>query len=145
MCRILFVCTGNTCRSPMAASAMADCLARRGENGRFVCCSAGLFAREGEPVSPHAVEALKEAGIPLLEGQAHVLTPQAFLEADWVFALTQGHYQVLVRRWPQNREKVRLLSPGGIADPYGGTLQDYRDCLKQIMLAVENWSLGLQK
>ena len=60
-------------------------------------------------------------------------------------SLIHIYYQELVRRWPQNREKVRLLSPGGIADPYGGTLQDYRDCLKQIMLAVENWSLGLQK
>ncbi|HPT85667.1 MAG TPA: low molecular weight protein arginine phosphatase [Bacillota bacterium] len=130
--RVLFVCTGNTCRSPMAA-AVLNALG----GGRYAAQSAGLVAKPGIPISPYAVRALEEAGIvstPSNNYKAHksrTVTEQMIAEADRVIGMTESHMLLLMREYPQHAAKISVMKRD-IADPYGGTLEDYKKCLAEI-------------
>ena len=134
--RICFVCTGNTCRSPMAA-ALYNYLH---ENEPTFAVSAGLSANEGEPIAFHALLALKGRGIPSTEDncyEAHTATPlteKMLEESDQLYALTSRHYEILCALFPAYTEKFRTL--GEIADPYGGTLALYMQTLTEIEEAL---------
>ncbi|NLY68175.1 MAG: low molecular weight protein arginine phosphatase [Clostridiales bacterium] len=131
--RVLFVCTGNTCRSPMAAAALnaLGC-------GRYAAESAGIFAQAGMPISRYAEQALGEAGIestPQNNYKAHKarqVTEEPVAAADRVIALTEPHMLVLMRSYPQYAAKITVMKRD-IADPYGGTLEDYKRCLAEII------------
>ena len=141
--RVCFVCTGNTCRSPMAA-AVANFLARKqGEEASMVAVSAGLYAVEGDPISPRAVEALERAGIPWQSGvdyrahRAHTLT-EADLEAtDLLVGISAGHCMELLLRFPQAATRITAM-PEPIADPYGGDGDVYSACLAEIIRGVKD-------
>jgi protein-tyrosine-phosphatase len=124
---VLFVCTGNTCRSPMAAAfaqAIADDLAEQGIPTRVI--SAGISAAEGYPASPEAVEALARLGIDLRSHRSRALTPELLDEADVVFAMTEGHAAAARAINPSAAEKILLLDPNGqVPDPYGGPIEIY--------------------
>lgn len=130
--RVCFVCTGNTCRSPMAA-ALYNHLH---EGEPTVAVSAGLAANEGEPIAFHALLALRGRGIPSSDEnryESHTATPltrEIFDASDALYALTCRHYDALCALFPEEKEKVHLL--GEIADPYGGTLADYKQTLAEI-------------
>ena len=149
--KVLFVCTGNTCRSPMAAAVFND-LARVREfsfqNGtlccapRLVASSAGLFANEGDPITPAAAKALRESGIlphPDNDYTAHRARPvsaELVSEADEIVGLTASHAMQLMLRFPEAASKIRTL-PVDIADPFGGNDEIYRACLSQLRCAIE--------
>lgn len=149
--KILFVCTGNTCRSPMSAALLNE-LARPREicsacgelcvTPRFAASSAGLFAREGDPITPAAAEALQEGGIPprpdndYTAHRARLVSAEAIAEADEVVGLTASHAMQLMLRFPEAASKIRTL-PMDIPDPFGGSAQDYRACLAQLRYALE--------
>ena len=148
--RVLFVCTGNTCRSPMAAALLNDMSRPRGvcsmgENTPGVCysaASAGLFAAEGEPISPNAKEALQAAGVaptPDNDYTAHrarCVTAEMIENADLVVGLSASHAMQLMLRFPEAAEKITTL-PMDVSDPYGGSLEVYSACLAQIKLCLE--------
>ena len=122
--RVLFVCTGNTCRSPMAA-ALATSLFPTWE-----VRSAGLAADVGAPMSPHAQAALAARG---LDGSAHrstQVTPEMVEWADRVLVMTEAHR----RRLPGDH--VSLLAATDVVDPYGGSLADYERCLAALDKAL---------
>lgn len=134
--RILFVCTGNSCRSPMAEALarkiladLLDCpqetLADRG----WLVASAGVFAGYG-PASPHAVEAARERGGRLEDHAARQLTAAMLREADAVYVMMRSHYQQAVEMAPEASSRIHLLGPAGeeVADPVWGTLEAYRRC-----------------
>ena len=149
--RILFVCTGNTCRSPMAAALLNE-MARprelcsaKGElcvTPRFVASSAGLYASEGDPITPAAADALRESGVmprPDNDYTAHrarLVRAELVAEADEIVGLTASHAMQLMLRFPEAASKIRTL-PMDIADPYGGTQEIYRTCLAQLRYALE--------
>lgn len=135
--RVLFVCTGNTCRSPMAAAAYNH--QNRGTHRRAY--SAGLAAFEGAPISENAVLALEAAGIPSTpdnDYKGHTASPvtlDLLKEMDKIYAITPSHAMALFSAAPELAEKIEIL--GDIADPYGGTLSDYSAALSAILAALE--------
>ena len=139
--RICFICTGNTCRSPMAA-AVASFYAARECDRRLEVSSAGLYANEGEPISAEAVEALEQADIlptPARDfhaHRAHTVTGEEVERADLLVGMSGGHCLELLMRYPEATQKI-VCMPSAVADPYGGDLAVYRACLEQIMAGVK--------
>jgi protein-tyrosine phosphatase len=143
-CRILFVCTGNTCRSPMAERLCGKLLADKVgcryeelfEHGFFVQ-SAGLAAMMGERATPEAVDVVREFGVDLADHVSQPLSVELLQQSDIVIAMTASHLRVL-RGFPGLA--ARLLSADGVdvADPIGGTPEVYRACARQIKSCLED-------
>ncbi len=142
---ILLVCTGNMCRSPMAAG-----LARRILADRLGCrpealpdrgidiVSAGTAAAAGAGASDNAVQAASERGVDLRGHRARPMTVDLLLAADYIWVMTRGHRDTAVRLAPSAAPRVALLDPGGddIADPIGGDLDCYRACARRLEEAL---------
>ncbi|MCC5850545.1 MAG: low molecular weight protein arginine phosphatase [Verrucomicrobia bacterium] len=145
---LLFVCTGNTCRSPMAERLAASLCAGMPD---WHFASAGVFASPGEPASPLAVDALRERGIPLEDHKARALSPNMVREADHVVAMTAGHRELIRNMAPDiSKEKLHLLHgfdpqkpDADVMDPFGGTLDTYRMARDDIESALSNLILAL--
>lgn len=142
MKRVLFVCTANICRSPLAAG-IFDALAE--EQGlEAAASSAGVAALVGEPAAPHAHRATGELGIDL-DGHRARQVDAALLEgADLVLTMTPAHRDLLRREFGERAGKVYTLpeyATGdgaiGIADPYGHSLGAYRASAREILGYVE--------
>ncbi len=145
MKRILFVCTGNTCRSPMAKVIFNALALERGLD--MVADSAGLATIEGLPASENAMRAVAEIGLDL---SAHRSMPLMNLELngyDYFVALNDDHLDILrsigipdsmlrlLRRAPNVDDIYDLRQ--GIVDPYGGDLNTYRRCRDEIAGAIK--------
>jgi protein-tyrosine-phosphatase/tRNA A37 threonylcarbamoyladenosine synthetase subunit TsaC/SUA5/YrdC len=142
-CRILFVCTGNTCRSPLAEGLCRKLLADRlgcapaelGQHG-FLVQSAGLAAMMGAEATPEAVAVAQELGADLSAHRSQPLNIELLLQADRLFAMTSNHLRML---YGVRGVTPRLLSSRGedVPDPIGGTPNVYQDCARQIMSCLE--------
>ncbi|AKM20581.1 low molecular weight protein arginine phosphatase [Geobacillus stearothermophilus] len=142
--RILFVCTGNTCRSPMAAALL--------ENKQLPGVevkSAGVFAAEGSEASVHAKTVLKEKGIEA----AHRSSQLKKEHIDWathVLAMTSGHKDMIVERFPEAKDKTFTLkqfvlgTDGDIADPFGGPIEVYRAARDELETLIDRLAEKLQ-
>jgi RpiB/LacA/LacB family sugar-phosphate isomerase len=135
---ILFVCTGNVCRSPMAEGIFRRAVVGRGE---FRVLSAGLGAVEGQPPSAHAIQAVKELGIDITQLRSHMLTPEMVQQADYILGMTHSHVDTVTLLYPQAAEKIFLLREfdetldafeKDISDPIGGSYEVYLNCRDQI-------------
>src|SRR5262249_36000746 len=110
----LFVCTGNTCRSPMAEGLFRKLLAERLQcpedelvDRGYMVASAGVAAGPGSPSSPEAVEILAKRGVDLRGHESQPVTPQLLSQADQIFTMTRSHREMLVRDFPETEERVR--------------------------------------
>jgi tRNA threonylcarbamoyl adenosine modification protein (Sua5/YciO/YrdC/YwlC family) len=143
--RVLFVCSGNTCRSPMAAGLLRREWARRlgvGERdleSRGIRIeSAGTAAGGDLPPSETAEDVAREAGIDISGHRSRPVTATMLADCDLVYAMTRSQVELL-RAWaPEAGERIRLLDPDGkdIEDPAAGSREEYRWCLERIRAAV---------
>jgi protein-tyrosine-phosphatase len=146
---LIFVCTGNTCRSPMAEGLLKHLLP---ENCGWEVASAGVCAAEGWPVSGHAVQALREKQIDISKMTSSTLTPDRIEQADLLVTMTGGHRKAIEAAVPESKGKVFLLKSFGVAqcaadidDPVGGTLDDYRRVRDEIDAALPDLILYMME
>lgn len=132
--KVLFVCTGNTCRS-----AMAEGLAREILGPNVQVGSAGLAAWEGDSASPQAFEVLKEKGIDLASHRARRVSRELLSEADWIIPMTADHEKRLRVMFPELASKIKRLGAWStkakdydILDPWGGSVEVYRKSARDI-------------
>lgn len=137
---VLFVCSGNTCRSPMAEGITRQELAvgrnmsiQDLETSGVRVMSAGVYAAPGMPASAEAVEAMRRWDVDLKRHRSRPLTPELLHEADLVCCMTRGHLRAVLEIDPTAQSKAQLLDPtGDIADPVGGNLAVYLRCAEQL-------------
>ena len=135
---ILFICTGNICRSPMAEALFRQAVRGRGS---FRVLSAGLGAVDGQAPSAHSVRAMRELGIDISHQRSRMLTAELVRQADYIFGMTHSHVETIALMYPQMAEKAFLLREfddtldpfeKDISDPIGGSFQVYVNCRDQI-------------
>jgi glycine hydroxymethyltransferase len=135
---ILFVCTGNVCRSPMAEGIFRHTVKGRGD---YRVVSAGLGAMEGQPPSTYAVQAVRELGIDISTQRSRMLTPDLVNNADYIFGMTHSHIDTVMMLYPGAAEKTFLVREfdetldqfeKDISDPIGGSYEVYLNCRDQI-------------
>ena len=140
----LFVCSGNTCRSPMAAAiANAEIAARLGipfkalETVNARALSAGVSARVGSPITPEAVEVLQSLSVPVQPHAARNLTPELAAEAEMIFCMTIAVRKAVIEMLPSVANKTLCLSDDAdVPDPIGKGMAAYVNCARQIQRLV---------
>ena len=148
---ILFVCTGNTCRSPMAEGFGRSIAAKKNQcnidqlkkNGYHIS-SAGVMAIDGHPASPEAVVACQSRGVDISGHRSKLISREMINSADYILAMSEAHYNTILSIAPDAAAKTRMLDPKGIADPIGNTQDIYDKCAQQIHDAIESFFDNLE-
>jgi len=151
--KLAFVCTGNTCRSPMAEGLARHMLAerlgltnkaqgaaRKIEEFGFHVSSMGVFASHGAPPSAHGVDVMRDRGIDISAHSSSPTIAARIEEQDEVYTLTHAHLDALLLSLPPGKaEHVTLLDPegGDIPDPIGGPREQYAQCAQRIAECIE--------
>lgn len=127
---VLIACTGNTCRSPMAAALLENMLSKAGISGVAVV-SRGFAAHDGEPASREAQLAMSRRGLDISAHRAARLTDAELAAADMVLVMDEARRRSAAARCG-DAGKARVICPGGVADPFGGGADVYEACAQQM-------------
>ena len=138
MKNILLVCTGNTCRSPMAQALLSRMLQER-DAGRaeFQVSSAGLNTGDGLPASEYAIAVMEERGINIKTHRSRPVNARLIQQADLILTMTDVQREYLFDRFPNRKENIFSLAgfagaPGEVPDPFGGGRAVYEECAVQL-------------
>ena len=142
---VLFICTGNVCRSPMAEGLFRDLVEKN--DADFNVKSAGVGAQDGQPPSENSVRAMQDLGIDITSQRSQMLTAELAAEADMIIGMTQGHVEMVNLMYPQAADKTFMLREFDeslplhereIADPIGGSYEIYCLCRNQIREGIDS-------
>ena len=129
---ILFICTGNTCRSPMAEGIMNKIAI---ENDLDIhAYSAGLYAADGTPASEEAVTAAKKINVDISSHKSHILTRELIEQSDLILTMTEAHKQMLQFTSADNVYTIKEYAgySGDIQDPFGGDQYEYDEVCQEL-------------
>lgn len=152
--RVMLVCTGNTCRSPMAEGILRD-MAKSEGLGNMDVISAGVATYDGYPPSTNAVTAAAEDGVDISMLHSTQLVDDLVKESDLILTMASDHYEKILAMFPQYSDKLYMLKgfpenvaePGmSVGDPIGLDLVEYRKTyseikaeLKRIWPYIKKW------
>ncbi|HZK00083.1 MAG TPA: low molecular weight protein arginine phosphatase [Tissierellaceae bacterium] len=140
--KVLFVCTGNTCRSAMAEGLLKD-LAEK-NYFQIEVKSAGVFAFDGDEASKNAVLALKDMDIDIENHRSQSISKELVEDADLILTMSKSHRESLIMNYPQMADKIFLLNKYAfdedkdIVDPFGRDIHNYEITRDQILKALKN-------
>ncbi|MBN1178285.1 MAG: low molecular weight protein arginine phosphatase [Anaerolineae bacterium] len=140
---ILIVCTGNLCRSPMAEVLLQAHLAADPLRAHWHAGSAGVWATDDRPASPHAVAVMAERGLDLTHHRARLVTPGLMHTSHLILGMTPSHVEALRMAFPGAAGKVRLFAEmagrsHGVEDPYGQPVEVYRSVAEEIEQIIQS-------
>lgn len=141
--RVLIVCTGNVCRSPMAMGLLRQRLAADGLADQVQVASAGVYGLDGSPASQPGVEVLAERGIDISDHRAHTTNEREIAESDLVLVMEEGHRRTLFYNYPHLLGKVFLLSEMSgdyrdIKDPYRQPKEAYQRTADELTALIDD-------
>lgn len=138
MKKILFVCTGNTCRSCMAEAIANKIIRDEKKEVMIAAYSAGIYAIPNSMASCNAVEAMKEWGIDIDKRAVRQINHQMIKDADVILTMTEEHKERLIQFDPASSSKIFTLKEfagntgGDISDPFGCSIEVYRRCAAEL-------------
>ncbi len=150
-CRLLFICTGNTCRSIMAQKLFEKMWRESGDSCQTMpSASAGLHALKGDRISQQAEKVLQEEGIDTSGHRSKPVDRDEISRAHLVLTMTTKQKQELLHRFPEAEEKVKVISEfagweGDILDPYGTEIENYRKTAEEIKRVIYRMIQRLSK
>lgn len=154
--RVLLVCTGNTCRSPMAEALLRHLWQEAAPGWSLSAGSAGTAAVDGVPATPHAISALRARGLDLTAHRSRPVSPQTLAGVDLILTMTGRHKSQILMFWPHLSDRVYTIaeyagSGQDVPDPFGGTLADYdqtaatlEDLLRAVVARISREGQGQQ-
>ncbi len=139
---ILFVCTGNICRSPLAEGLFKDLLASKGLSDHWRVSSAGTWALPGEPAAYEVQNILTRRGVDLTSHRAREVNRTLIANADLVLTMTRSQKEALQLEFPGQASRIMLISELGgmvydIPDPYGGPSELYGEIAGELEALLE--------
>ena len=140
---VLFVCTANRCRSPMAEALFKQEVVRRSQAGQWQIQSAGTWTEAGVPATQFSQIVMEHRQIDLTQHRSQPVDGELLRAADVILVMTHNHRESLQAEFPEIAERVYLLSQlidrqFDIEDPYGGSLDDYEACADDIQKILTN-------